>query len=53
MEKTIVNQMKMSSEINDNFTEEEINLFLEILISTDSDVKKQESFTKLLQRSQE
>ena len=53
MEETIVNQMKTKSEINSNFTEDELEEFLGILISTDSDAKKQESFTKLIQGNQE
>ena len=53
MEEIIVNQMKTKDEINSNFTEEEIKKFLEILTSTDSDAKKQESFTKMIQRAQE
>ena len=53
MEEIIVNQMKTKEEINSNFTEEEIKKFLEILTSTDSDAKKQESFTKMIQRAQE
>ena len=53
MEEIIVNQMKTKEEINNNFTEEEIKKFLEILTSTDSDAKKQESFTKMIQRAQE
>lgn len=53
MEEIIVNQMKTKDEINSNFTEEEIKKFLEILTSTDSDAKKQESFTKMIQRTQE
>lgn len=52
MEEIIVNQMKTKDEINSNFTEEELKKFLEILTSTDSDAKKQESFTKIIQRAQ-
>lgn len=48
MEKEIVENMKTDEEIAKTFSEEEINTFLEILSSNESDVKRQEQFNRFI-----
>ena len=48
MEKRIVEYMKLNTEIMQSFSKEELEEFLNILTSNDSDAKRQERFIKLI-----
>ena len=48
MEKKIVEKMKQDEKVKEFFSDEELNKFLEILMSNESEAKRQDRFVKLL-----
>lgn len=48
MEKIIVENMKSNKEITSNFSNKELEEFLKILCSNESDTKRQENFIKFI-----
>ncbi len=48
MEELIVENMKLNEEIPKMFSSEELDRFLDILSSNDSDAKRQDQFSRLI-----
>lgn len=48
MEDTIIDKMKRDDKLNECFTSDELDVFLRILCSNESDAKRQEEFIKLI-----
>lgn len=48
MEKKIFENMKLDEKVMNNFSAEELDFFLEVLSSNDSDAKRQERFGQLI-----
>lgn len=53
MEELIVKNMKLNEEITKIFSTEELDNFLDILSSNDSDVKRQERFSQFIKGEEE
>lgn len=53
MEKIIVENMKSNKEITSNFSNKELEEFLKILCSNESDTKRQEKFIKFIKGENE
>lgn len=53
MEELIVKNMKLNEEITKIFSTEELDKFLDILSSNDSDAKRQERFSQFIKGEEE